>query len=127
MALIVVDSSGWIEFFTEGRGASNFAPAINDDENLIVPSIVIFEVTRLLLRLHGEVQAKGAAAQLASVRVEPLDAELASDAAILSIEHHLPMADSIIYATARRFGAALWTQDADFEGLAGVWYFPKVS
>ena len=36
------------------------------------------------------------------------------------------MADGIILATARSAGAVLWTQDADFEGLAHVRYFAKV-
>ena len=127
MALVVVDSSGWIEFLTDGHGADNFAPAIADEINLVVPSIAIFEVARLLLRTHGNEQAQSAVAQLTSARVESLDAVLASDAAVLSVEHQLPMADSIIYATARRFGAELWTQDADFDGLPGVRYFPKIS
>jgi predicted nucleic acid-binding protein len=68
-----------------------------------------------------------AVAQLSTARIEALDAEIASDAAALSILHHLPMAHSIIYATAQRFGATLWTQDADFEGLPGVRYFAELS
>ena len=127
MSLHIVDSSGWIEYFTDGPGADNFAPVISNDSNLIVPAIVIFEVAKLLLRLHGDEHAKAAVAQLSTARVEALDAEIASDAAVVSILHQLPMADSIIYATAQRFGAMLWTQDADFEGLPGVRYVPKSS
>ena len=127
MALNVVDSSGWIEFLLDDAGAPNFRPAIIDTANLIVPAIAIFEVARLFLRSRSEMQARTAATYMIVGRVEALDAQLATEAALLSIEHRLPMADSIIYATAQRFGAVLWTQDADFAVLPGVRYFPKLS
>lgn len=125
--MIVVDSSGWIEFFQGREGGRNFIPAIADTANLIVPAIAIFEVSRLLLRQQGPNETQVAVGYMSLGRVEPLDAQLATEAAILSVEHRLPMADSIIYATARRFGAELWTQDADFETLPGVRYFVKLN
>lgn len=125
MTINVVDSSGWIEYLTAGPNADNFAAPINDIENLVVPAIAVFEIVRLLLRQRGETQAKAAIAQLTAARIEPLDAILASDAAILSLEYGLAMADSIILATARSHGAELWTQDVDFEGLPNVRYFAK--
>ena len=127
MPLIVVDSSGWIEFLLDGAGAAHFRPAIIDINNLIVPAIAIFEVARLVLRTQTPERARSALGYMNLGRVEPLDAPLATEAAILSVEHRLPMADSIIYATARRFEAELWTQDADFENLPGVRYFPKLT
>lgn len=122
----IVDSNGWIEHFTNGEGADNFAPAIRDIDRLIVRAIMLFEVARHLLRWRGETQAKAAVAQLSSVRIEVLNGDIACDAAVRSIEHRLPMADSIVYATARRFDALLWTQNIEFEGLPGVGYLPKV-
>jgi predicted nucleic acid-binding protein len=127
MALAVVDSSGWMEFFLAGSGGRNFIPAISDAANLIVPTIAIFEVSRLLLRMRGSDVTTTAIGYMSLGRVEPLDAQLAGEAALVAFEHKLPMADSIIYATAQRFDATLWTQDADFEGLPGVRYFPKTS
>ncbi len=127
MAAIVVDSSGWIEFLLDGYGAANFRPAIVDIDNLIVPAIAIFEVARLVLRTQTPERARSALGYMNLGRVEPLDAQLATDAAILSVEHQLPMADSIIYAVAQRFGAELWTQDTDFENLPGVRYFAKLN
>ncbi len=127
MALAVVDSSGWMEFFLAGTGGPNFIPAVSDVANLIVPTIAIFEVSRLLLRTRGAEVTKSAIAHMSLARVEPLDAQLAGEAALVAFEHKLPMADSIIYATAQRFDATLWTQDADFEGLPGVRYFPKTA
>ncbi|MBC7522527.1 MAG: type II toxin-antitoxin system VapC family toxin [Sandarakinorhabdus sp.] len=124
---MVVDSSGWIEFLLGDDGAANFRPAIIDVDNLIVPAIAIFEVARLILRTRTEEQARSAVAYMSLGRVEPLDVQLGSEAAILSVEYRLPMADSIIYATAQRFDAELWTQDVDFDGLPGVRYFPKLS
>ena len=90
-----------------------------------MPAITIFEVFRAVLRRRDESAALQAAAQMRQGRVVDLDDTLAMEAARLSIEHALPMADSIILATARSADAVLWTQDADFEGIAGVRFFPK--
>lgn len=46
-------------------------------------------------------------------------------AAQLSADGGLPMADSILYATALAHGASLWTQDVDFGGLEGVRCFAR--
>ncbi|KPF77769.1 hypothetical protein IP88_05600 [alpha proteobacterium AAP81b] len=122
---MVVDSSGWIEWFSSGAGAGNFAPAVVKAEELVVPSISILEVVRWSLIHGGDLQAKTAAELMQRGKVVDLDAKLAVDAATLARAHRLPTADSIIYATAKRFGAELWTQDADFVELPGVRYFPK--
>lgn len=121
MSLNVVDSSAWLEYFADTPRAKNFAAAIEDAANLIVPAIVIYEVCKKVRRERGEDAALQAAAALQSGSVFEVDGDLALDASRLS----LPLADSLIYATAQRLGATLWTQDDDFKNLAGVRYFAK--
>ncbi|MGH7976482.1 MAG: type II toxin-antitoxin system VapC family toxin [Limisphaerales bacterium] len=121
----VVDSSGWIEYFTEGPNAGFFAGAIEDVEELLVPALVIYEVFKWISRERGETLAVKAAAHMQQGEVVDLDAKLAAYAARLSLQTKLPMADSIVHATARVRDAILWTQDDDFEGLGDVKYVTK--
>ena len=121
----VVDSSGWIEFLGGGANANFFAPAISDASRLVVPTISVFEVCRWTRRELGSRRALEAMALMQQGRVVELDATLAMSAARLSLELKLPMADSIILATAQAQDAILWTQDNDFEGLDGVKYVAK--
>jgi predicted nucleic acid-binding protein len=121
----VVDSSGWLEFFADGPNAQFFAPAIEDTSQLIVPSISIYEVFKRVLQQRDDSNALRAAAFMLRGRVLELDTSLALEAARLSVEERLPMADSIILASARAMGALLWTQDADFEGLDDVKYVQR--
>ena len=117
----VVDSSSWMEYLAGSAEAGRFADAIEDSKRLIVPAIVLYEVFRKVLRERGEQSALQVAGAMHAGNVVPVDAALAFDAA----RYALPMADSLIYATAQRHGAIIWTQDADFKGLPGVNYFPK--
>lgn len=119
--LNVVDSSAWLEYLTGGAQAARFAAAIEDSKHLIVPVIVLYEVFKKVLRERGEQQALQVAGAMHAGKVVPVDAALAFDAA----RYPLPLADSLIYATAKRLGAIVWTQDDDFKGLAGVQYFAK--
>ena len=119
----VVDSSGWLEYLTDGKTAAFFAPAIEDTEKLLVPVITIYEVFKKVLRERGENAALQIAAMMQSGQVIALDSTLALDAA----RHPLPLADSIIYATALRHGAILWTQDERFKDLPQVKYSAKRS
>lgn len=121
----VVDSSVWIEYFRDGPTATQFEVLIDDRDGLIVPTIVLYEVTKVVRRLRGDMAADEVAVLMQDGRVVDLDAALALDAAQLSIDHGLAMADSIILATARRFGATLWTQDIDFADIDGVRYIAK--
>lgn len=121
----VVDSSAWIEFFVDGPNAGFFAKAIRDMEALLVPSIVILEVYRYVLRQRGRKEALEAAAAMRQGRVIDLDEGLAIEAAEWGASLPLPLADSIIYASAMANDATLWTQDADFEGLQAVKYRAK--
>lgn len=121
----VVDSSAWLEYFAAGPNAGRFAAAIEAGEELLVPTIVLVEVTRRVMQQRGEDAALQAAALLHQGRIVPLDSGLALSAAKLGIDHKLPLADSIIFATAQQFSATVWTMDADFEGLPGVRYFAR--
>lgn len=118
----VVDSSGWLEYFADGPNADFFAEPIENTKELIVPVITLFEVFRKVLKQRGETDALTAVAQMQQGQVVDLDATLAITSAKVSSELGLPMADSLILATARRYDAELWTQDSDFEGLESVRY-----
>jgi predicted nucleic acid-binding protein len=122
----VVDSSGWLEYLADGPGADFFAPALERVESLVVPTIIILEVGRVVHRQRGEEAALQAMALLEQATVVGLDAELARSAVALGVAHRLPLADSIILATAKARDAELWTQDADFKDIAGVRYLAKV-
>ena len=123
----VVDSSAWLEYFADGPTADFFAPAIEDTAKLIVPTMSVFEVFKRVLQQRGENAALAAAAVMQQGEVVDLTAPLALSAATLSVKHKLPMADSVMYATARAFDATLWTQDADFEHLPRVRFRPAAS
>ena len=118
----VVDSSGWLEYFANGKNAGFFAPAIEDPSRLIVPTLSLFEVFKRVLQQRGDPPALQAVALMHQGKVVDLDATLALAAARLSALERLPLADSVMLATARAFGATLWTQDADFAGREGVRY-----
>jgi len=118
----VVDSSGWLEYFGDGPNAAFFAGPLAQADELIVPAISVFEVFKRVLQQRDEASALQAAALMQQGRTVELDPSLAMAAAKLSFERKLPMADSIILATARQYNAVLWTQDADFEKLPGVRY-----
>ncbi|NTU70993.1 MAG: type II toxin-antitoxin system VapC family toxin [Coriobacteriia bacterium] len=121
----VVDSSAWIEYFSGGPNGSEFAGAIEDAEALIVPSLTIFEVFKRVAAVAGESPALKAVGVMTTGRVVDLSASVALEAARISLENGLAMADSIILATARLEGAILWTQDAHFEGMDGVEFREK--
>jgi predicted nucleic acid-binding protein len=121
----LVDSSAWLEYFAGGANAGRFATAIEAVDDLLVPTIVVAEVARRIMQQRGEDEALQKAAQLHQGEVVPLDSALALSAAQLGVQHGLPMADSIVLATARQYGATIWTMDADFKDLADVRYFPK--
>lgn len=117
----VVDSSAWLEYFTDSDRASLFAPAIEDAAHLLVPVITLYEVFKKVLRERGEDDALQVAGVMQSGRLIDVDGALALEAA----RHALPLADSLIYATARRHGATLWTQDEHFKDLPHVRFFPR--
>ena len=117
----IVDSSGWLEYLADSKSAAFFSPAIEDTEHLLVPVITIYEVFKKVLRERGENEALQVASMMQSGQVIDLDSALALDAA----RYPLPLADSLIYATALRHVATLWTQDEHFKDLPGVKYYVK--
>ena len=123
--MIVVDSSGWIEFFTDGPLADDYASRLRKLATIITPVIVVYEVYKRLKRELSEDDAVIAVSAMQRSQVVPIDQELAWTAADLSLEHGLAMADAIVLATARKFRAELVTSDRDFEDIAGVTYLPK--
>ena len=120
----VVDSSAWLEYFANGPNAAYFASAIEDVERLLVPSIAILEVFKRVLQQRSEDEALQAVALMRQGRIVDLDVSLAMSAGRLGIAVGLPLADSVILATALAHEATVWTQDTDFEGLENVRYRP---
>ena len=121
----VVDSSGWLEYFADGPNAAFFAPPIEATRELLVPTLSLYEVFKRVMQQRGEDQALQAVALMQQGQVVDLTAAIALSAAKASIEHRLPMADSIILVTAQTHGAAFWTQDADFAAVEGVQYLAR--
>lgn len=121
----VVDSSAWLEYFADGPNASEFAGPIEAPGELVVPTLTLFEVFKRTHQLKGETTALEAVAVMMQGRVVGLTANLALDAARLSLDSGLAMADSIILATARAEDAVLWTQDAHFDGHRKVEFRAK--
>ncbi|MGP0057219.1 MAG: type II toxin-antitoxin system VapC family toxin [Steroidobacteraceae bacterium] len=121
----VVDSSGWLEYFADGPNAAAFAKPIEATRSLLVPTLSLFEVFKRVAQQRSEDDALRAIAVMEQGRVVDLDRATALEAARLSIQHGIAMADSVMLATAYRHRATLWTQDSDFEGLQGARYFAK--
>jgi len=121
----VIDFSGWLEYFADGANADFFAVAILDTASLLVPTISLLEVFKRVYQQRGENAALSAVALMRQGEVIDLDGELALAAAKLGVDQKLPLADSVMLASARRHDATLWTQDADFDGLDGVRYVAK--
>lgn len=121
----VVDSSGWLEYFADGSNADFFAPAIERPTSLLVPSISLLKVFKRVLQQRDESAALQAVALMQQGQVVDLDGAIALTAARLGTDFGLPLADSVILATARHFNATVWTQDADFDGLSDVRFTKK--
>jgi predicted nucleic acid-binding protein len=118
----LVDSSGWLEYFANGENADFFSKPIEDTDSLIVPTISLYEVFKRILQQRDETEGLNAIAFMQSGKIVDLSSPIALHAARISAEQKMPMADSILLATAREYNAILWTQDSDFEGLEDVEY-----
>ncbi len=121
----LVDSSGWLEYFTDGKNARYFAPVVEDTKNLVVSTINLYEVFKKTLVEKNEETAIHVLSAMHQAKVVGVNSEIAISAARLSHELRIPMADSLILATGRHEGATVWTQDSDFEGFEGVKYIAK--
>lgn len=120
----LVDSCGWLAYFADETNAGHFAEPLATPAELLVPTVVQYEVFKVLLREAGEDQALAALAAMSQGQVVAIDSSLAVAGARLSLQHALPMADSLILALARTAEATLWTQDAHFAKVPGVRFFP---
>jgi len=123
----VVDSSAWLSYLAGDKNADKFAKSIEATADLLVPSITLTEVFKCVARQKSESEALQVIAHMQQGRVISLDGNIATDAAVLGLKYKLPLADSIIYATAKKFNGVVWTQDADFKGLPDVKYFPRLN
>jgi predicted nucleic acid-binding protein len=121
----IVDSSGWLAYFADEPNAKHFLTPLNDSASLVVPTITIYEVFKVIIRETNENDALQAIVAMRKGTVVDLTIPLAISASKLSLEYNLPMADSIILATAKEYNAILWTQDSDFKNMKNLKYFPK--
>lgn len=121
----VVDSSGWLEYLADGPNADFFANSILATADLLVPTLSLYEVFKRVLQQRGEDDALQAVALMQQGMIVELSVSLALSAARISFNDKIPMADSIMLATARAYGATLWSQDSDFENIPGVKYIAK--
>ncbi len=121
----IIDSSGWLEYFSDGPNASFFSRPLQETADILVPTITIYEIFKAVLRQRNESDALQSVALMQQGSVVDLTSHISILAAKMSIEHHLPMADSIILATARVYEATIWTQDSDFKDIDGVQYVAK--
>jgi len=121
----VVDSSAWLEYFAAGPAADFFASAVETPEELVVPTVTLYEVFKQVARQRDEGDALKAITLMRQGTVVDLTGPLALDAARVSAAHRIPMSDSIILATAQAYGATLWTQDSHFAQIDGVRYIAK--
>ncbi len=122
----IIDSSAWLEYFSDGPNAEKFSSAIEDEKLLIVPVITIYEVFKVILRESSQNKALQAIAAMQKGCVIELTVDLSIEASKLSLRYNLPMADSIILATGQKYNSTIWTQDSDFKGIENVNYFPKI-
>jgi len=120
--LIVVDSSGWLEFFGEGAHANEFAGRLKQPANVLTPTLVLYEVYKWMKRERSEEDAIAAVATMKRTHLVELTEEIALTAADLSLAHRLAMADAVMLATARKFDAELITTDSHFARIDGVTY-----
>ncbi len=123
--MIIVDSSGWIEYFTNGPLAGAYEKYMENLQELCTPTIILFEIVKFIQREKGEESALIAAGQVMKTQVTALDDNLALHAAEISLKHSLPMSDAIIYATALQKGCTLVTSDQHFEHLGDVVYLGR--
>lgn len=121
----LVDSSGWLEYFTDGKNARYFAPAIENTKKLMVSAINIYEIFNKILQISEENTAIQAIAVMQQGKIIEVNATIAYTAAKLSLDLKLPMINSIILATAKSNQAILWTQEVDFKDMEGVKYFER--
>lgn len=123
--MIILDSSAWLEYFAGTKYADIFTVFAEDFDNLIIPSITIYEVYKRILIQRDVYSANIAIDFMQNGKIIDLNTEIAKNAAHISYKLKLPMADSLIYATGQIYQARIITLDSDFKGLDNVDYYEK--
>jgi predicted nucleic acid-binding protein len=121
----IVDSSAWLEYFAAGANAAYFAEVIENAAEIMVPTLCLYEVFKRIVQQRSENEALQAIAVMQQGQIAEMDATTALSAARISMDYKLPMADSVILATATLNRATLWTLDSHFEGMENVKYRKK--
>ena len=70
----IIDSSGWLEYFSDGPNANFFLEPLRDTASLIVPVITIYEVFKVVLRESTENEAFQAVAAMQKGKIIDLNA-----------------------------------------------------
>lgn len=123
--MIIVDSCGWLEWFTDGKLADHYKEHLADSDNILIPAIIIYEVYKVLKREVSEEKALLAVGFMKKSKVIPFDDNLALTAADLALHEKLAMADAIIVASAQAYNCSIITSDIDLKDQANVQYIPK--
>lgn len=123
--MIIVDSCGWLEWFTDGKLADQYKAYLTDPDNILMPAIILYEVYKILKREVGEEKALLAAGYMKNSLVIPLDDTLALVAADISLQEKLAMADAIIVAISRVYNCKIISSDVDLKEQTNVDYIPK--
>lgn len=123
--MILVDSCGWLEYFTDGTLAPKYYAYLKRTKEIITPTIILYEIYKKIKKERSEEDALLAVAQIQQTEIIPLADSIALAAADLSLEHKIPMADAIIYATARSQGAKIITSDEHFRELENIVFLKK--
>lgn len=116
----LLDSSIWLEYFTNDTKADAAASYLEGDSVILVPTIVLYEVRKILLLRKSNTLADEFLSEISRRQLVTLDGQIALAAIEISIDYQLPMADAIIYATAQTHRAQLITSDTHFANLPGV-------
>ena len=124
--MIIVDSCGWLEWFTDGRLADQYREYLADSDNILMPAIILYEVYKILKREVGEEKALLAAGYMKGYPVIPLDDTLALAAADIALQEKLAMADAVIVATSRAHNCRIISSDADLKDQVNVYYIPQL-
>jgi len=123
--VIIVDSCGWLEWFTDSPLADSYRQYLADPDRIVLPAIVLYEVYKVLKREAGEENALLAVSYMKNAAIVPLDDTLALAAADIALNEKLAMADAIIVAVSKAHGCRIVTSDADLQGQRNVMFIPK--
>lgn len=115
---VLIDSWSWIEYWKGSRYAEKAAEYIEGTDTAVLSTVNLAEIYFSVLRDYNEKKAREKADTVRKrCFLIPVDEQIAVDAARLKHSLKLPLADSIILATARTRNAKIVSGDKDFKGL----------